>query len=150
MTFCSPPGLQFPKQRDALQVLGWLEGVGRSEHSKSFVVHNIFHDFFVQVKTTLPSWTQSCPSWERRSDHGIDVGWVLNTVILILIILLFIIIVLIIFIIIVIKLSIQSQKKLKLSRQQDLCVKNFPDKVRKSRQFSNSRQMPVKVVLARS
>ena len=47
MTFCSPdPGLQFPKQRDALQMLGWLEGVGRSEHFKSFVVHNIFSRLF--------------------------------------------------------------------------------------------------------
>ena len=44
----------------------------------------------------------------------------------------------------------QSQKKRKLSGQQDFCRKNFPDKARKSRQFSNSRQMPVKGVLASS
>ena len=37
----------------------------------------------------------------------------------------------------------QSQKKQKLSRQQDFCCKNFPDKERKSRKFSNSRQMRV-------
>ena len=45
---------------------------------------------------------------------------------------------------------IQSQKKRKLSGQQDFCRKNFPDKARKLRQFSNSRQMPVKGGLARS
>ena len=44
----------------------------------------------------------------------------------------------------------QSQKKQKLSGQQDFCCKNFPDKARKSRQLSNLRQMPVKGVLARS
>ena len=44
----------------------------------------------------------------------------------------------------------QSHKKQKLSGWQDFCRKNFPDKARKSHQFSNSRQMPVKGVLARS
>ena len=44
----------------------------------------------------------------------------------------------------------QSKKKRKLSGQQDFCRKNFPDKARKSRQFSNSRQMSVKGVHARS
>ena len=46
--------------------------------------------------------------------------------------------------------NIQSQKKRKLSGQQDICRLNFPDKARKSRQFSNSRQMSVKGVHARS
>ena len=32
----------------------------------------------------------------------------------------------------------QSKKKQKLSGQQDFCRKNFPDKARKSHQFSNS------------
>ena len=41
----------------------------------------------------------------------------------------------------------QSQKKRKLSGQQDICRLNFPDK---ARQFSNSRQMSVKGVHARS
>ena len=44
----------------------------------------------------------------------------------------------------------QSQKRQKLSGQQDFCRKNFPDKARKLRQFSNSQQMTVKGVLARS
>ena len=43
----------------------------------------------------------------------------------------------------------QSQKKQKLSGQQDFCRKNFPDKARKLRKFSNLRQMRVKGVLAR-
>ena len=45
---------------------------------------------------------------------------------------------------------VQSQKKRKLSGQQDICRLNFPDKARKLRQFSNSRQMSVKGVHARS
>ena len=44
----------------------------------------------------------------------------------------------------------QSQKKRKLSGQQDICRLNFPDKARKLRKFSNSRQMSVKGVHARS
>ena len=44
----------------------------------------------------------------------------------------------------------QSQKKRKLSGQQDICLLNFPDKARESRQFLNSRQMSVKGVHARS
>ena len=44
----------------------------------------------------------------------------------------------------------QSQKKRKLSGQQDICRLNFPDKARKSRKFSNSRQMSEKGVHARS
>ena len=43
----------------------------------------------------------------------------------------------------------QSQKKQKLSGQQDFCHKNFPDKARKSRQFSNPRQMRIKGDFAR-
>ena len=43
----------------------------------------------------------------------------------------------------------QSHKKRKLSGQQDFCRKNFPDKVRKSSQFSNSRQMRIKGGFAR-
>ena len=43
----------------------------------------------------------------------------------------------------------QSHKKQKLSGQQDFCCKNFPDKARKSRQFSNSRQMRIKGGFAR-
>ena len=38
----------------------------------------------------------------------------------------------------------QSQKRRKLSGQQDFCRKNFLDKARKSRQFSNLRQMRIK------
>ena len=38
----------------------------------------------------------------------------------------------------------QSHKKRKLSGQQDFCRKNFPDKARKSRQFSNPQQMRIK------
>ena len=49
------------------------------------------------------------------------------------------------------KLSLgQSQKKQKLSGQQDICRLNFPDEARKSRQFLNSQQMSVKGVHARS
>ena len=44
---------------------------------------------------------------------------------------------------------LQSHKKRKLSGQQDFCRKNFPDKARKSRQFSNSRQMRIKGGFAR-
>ena len=44
----------------------------------------------------------------------------------------------------------QSQKKQKLSGQPDFCRKNFPDDVRKLRQFSNLRQMPGRDVFARS
>ena len=40
--------------------------------------------------------------------------------------------------------GVQSQKMRKLSEQQDFCRKNFLDKARKSRQFSNSRQMCIK------
>ena len=43
----------------------------------------------------------------------------------------------------------QSHKKRKLSGKQDFCRKNFPDKARKSRQFSNSRQMRIKGGFAR-
>ena len=43
----------------------------------------------------------------------------------------------------------QSRKKQKLSGQQHFCRKNFPDKARKSRQFSNSRQMRIKGGFAR-
>jgi len=46
--------------------------------------------------------------------------------------------------------EVQSQKKRKISGQQDFCRKKFPEKARKSRQFLNLRQMPVKGVLARS
>ena len=38
----------------------------------------------------------------------------------------------------------RSKKKRKLSGQQDFCRKIFPDKARKSRQFSNPRQMGIK------
>ena len=38
----------------------------------------------------------------------------------------------------------QSKKKRKLSGQQDFCRKKFPDKARKSRQFSNPQQMRIK------
>ena len=44
----------------------------------------------------------------------------------------------------------QSQKKQKLSGQPDFCRQNFPDDVRKLRQFSNLRQMPGRGVFARS
>ena len=43
-----------------------------------------------------------------------------------------------------------ESEKVKTFRTARFCRKNFPDKARKSRQFSNSRQMPVKGVLARS
>ena len=43
----------------------------------------------------------------------------------------------------------QSQKKQKLSGQQDFCRKNFPNKMRKLRQFSNLRQMRMKCGFAR-
>ena len=46
-------------------------------------------------------------------------------------------------------MNIQSQKKRKLSGQQDICCLNFPDKERKSRQFSNLRQMRIKSGFAR-
>ena len=45
--------------------------------------------------------------------------------------------------------QLQSHKKQKLSGKQDFCRKNFPDKARKSRQFSNSRQMRIKGGFAR-
>ena len=45
--------------------------------------------------------------------------------------------------------QIQSQQKRKLSGQQDFCRKNFPDKARKLRQFSNPRQMRIKGGFAR-
>ena len=45
---------------------------------------------------------------------------------------------------------VQSQKKGKLSRQQDFCHKNFLDKACELRKFSNSQQMRVKGVLERS
>ena len=47
------------------------------------------------------------------------------------------------------KCSHRSHKKRKLSGQQDFCCKNFPDKARKSRQFSNPQQMRIKGGFAR-
>ena len=45
--------------------------------------------------------------------------------------------------------ELQSQKKQKLSGQQDFFCKNFPDKGRRSHQFSNVRQMRGEGVLTR-